>query len=125
ETLLMMMFLMLMVFGLIHLSMIATTKYMVNFAAFSAGRAAMIGNSAQVAAANALLYVRWSGPVCVPPTCIVDSNASKTIRGKTRTGVSVRYFVPFGGFFGNALPFLSGFSPFEKQPDVKEEGDNV
>ncbi len=43
----MMMFLLLLVFGLVHLTMLASTKLIVNFAAFSAGRSAMIVPRAQ------------------------------------------------------------------------------
>jgi Flp pilus assembly protein TadG len=118
ETLLMMMFLMLLIFGVVHLSMLATTKYLVNFAAFSGARTAMIGGSAQAGAESALLYLRWSKPAA-------HDNSSKTIRGKTRRGVSVSYFVPFAGFFDPQVPSLTGFAPYTKQPNIPEEGDNA
>jgi Flp pilus assembly protein TadG len=117
ETLLMMMFLMLLIFGFIHLSMLATTKYLVNFAAFSAGRTAMIGQPARLGTASALLYLRWDQ---FPRT---TDNTSKTIRGKTRSGITVTYDVPFAAFFNKTS--LTGFSPYTKQPNIPEEGDNA
>jgi hypothetical protein len=64
----MMMFLMLLIFGFIHMAMLATTKQLVNFAAFSAARARMVGNSATAGATSALYYLRWhgSGPPTAP-----------------------------------------------------------
>jgi hypothetical protein len=74
ETLLVMSFLMLLVFGLVHMSMLATTKYLVNFAAFSAARATLIGRSAQTGATSALTTtLRWSLPVA-------REDAARTIR---------------------------------------------
>ena len=47
ESMIMMGFLLLLIFGLMHLVMFAVTRYMVNYAAFAASRAAVVGNSPQ------------------------------------------------------------------------------
>ena len=119
ETLLVMMFLMLLVFGFIHLSMLATTKYLVNFAAFSEARTVMIGGESQNGAKSALLSLHWAGS-----TLSADDNTTRTIRGTTRSGVTVQYSVPFGGIF-NIEPNITGFAPFTPQPEIQEVGDNA
>lgn len=116
ETLLVMSFLMLLIFGFVHMSMLATTKYLVDFAAFSGARSALVGRSAQSGATAALSTLEWSSPSA-------QENTQRTIRGATRTGVTVRYAVPFGGIFN--VPVITGFAPALRQPDIPEVGDNA
>lgn len=130
ETMMMMAFLMLLIFGFIHLSMLMATKYMVNYSAFSAARASMTGAGwgDQTTAAFAVMdNLRWHDNV-IANTPIVSSG-SREIRGVTRDGVKVLYFVPFGLPIFGVLPpggmRLESFSP--AGPDwsgVTEEGDN-
>jgi hypothetical protein len=120
---LMMLFLLLLVFGFIHMCMLATTKYVVDFAAFSVARAEMVGGNRFLAAQGALAYLNWSP---LPP---IPMSATRNIRGKSRTGFTVSYRVPFGLPIFNNIPAggieLKGFSPAAKQQGVRETGDNA
>ena len=120
ETLLVMSFLMLLVFGVVHMAMLATTKYLVSFAAFNAARTAMIGRSAQTGASSALSMLDWPGS-----SPVAEDNSARTIRGTRRSGVTVRYVVPFGGIFNLPSPIITGFAPSTRQPDIPEDGDNA
>lgn len=128
ETMIMMGFLSLLIFGFIHMCMLATTKYLVNFAAFSVARAEMVGGSRQEAADGAMAYLRWwSSPWANRKT--VQGPITRTVRGKSRTGFTVTYRVPFGLPIFNNIPAggiaLVGFSPYVRQPNIPEEGDNA
>lgn len=128
ETIIMMAFLSLLIFGFIHMCMLATTKYLVNFAAFSVARAEMVGGSRQEAADGAMAYLRWwSNPFANRKT--VQGPVTRTVRGKSRTGFTVTYRVPFGLPIFNNIPAggiaLVGFSPYVRQPNIPEEGDNA
>jgi hypothetical protein len=126
----MMAFLMLLIFGFIHLSMLMATKYMVNYSAFAAARATMVGAGAagrELAAFGVMDNLRWHDNV-VLNTPIVTTG-SKTIRGVNRDGVTSTYRVPFGLPIFAALPpgglAVESFSA--AGPDwsgVTEAGDN-
>ncbi len=147
ETIIMMMFLLLMTFGLIHLCMLMTVKYMVNFAAFAAARSAMVDASTlnlTSAAKEGVGYMNgwWSGRFTGLNIPAVKGPIDKRVRGKKRTGYSATFSVPFGlpifnsvepcGFFNNLQPCgvkLIGFSPWSgKQSSdgqaISHEGDN-
>jgi len=119
----MMMFLLLLVFGFIHMCMLATTKYVVDYAAFSVARADLVDGNKFLAAMGALAYLDWSS---LPP---IPMSETRTIRGKSRTGFTVSYRVPFGLPIFNNIPFggieLKGFSPAAKQKNVQVRGDNA
>jgi hypothetical protein len=127
ETMIMTVFVSLLIFGFIHFGMLATTKSLVSFAAFSASRTAMIGGDQTLAAQGALQYLNWrvngvpSYPLVSGPTTVLRS---------TRPGYKVGYAVPFGpgpvssNIGTNALE-IWGFAPFVAQPDVPEQGDNA
>ena len=51
EAMMMMAFMLLLVFGVMHMTMFIVTRYMVNYAAFAAARAAEVGNDPEDAAA--------------------------------------------------------------------------
>lgn len=130
ETMMMMAFLMLLIFGFIHLSMLMATKYMVNYSAFAAARATMVGGGVaarQLAAFGVMDNLRWNtNPILNFP---VVYSGSRNIRGVTRAGVRVNYGVPFGlPIFGSIPPFglrIESFAP--TGPDwsgVTEAGDN-
>jgi TadE-like protein len=100
ETIIMMMFLLLMIFGLIHLCMLMTVKYMVNLSAFAAARSALVDDgmvNVTSGATEGLGYMNgwWSGSNTGLNIPYVQST-SKTIRGKTRGGYSSTFAVPFG-----------------------------
>ena len=66
ETMIMMMFLLLLVFGFIHMCMLATTKYVVDYAAFSVARADLVDGNKFLAAMGALAYLDWSSLPPIP-----------------------------------------------------------
>lgn len=103
-------FLSLLIFGFIHVAMLATTKYLVSYAAFSVSRTAMVNGNRQLAAIGALQYLRWSA---FPP---VIEGPRRTARS-TREGFLVSYRVPFVPPGVSAVPRLTiyGFSPFVRQ----------
>jgi hypothetical protein len=127
ETIIMMMFLLLMIFGLIHLCMLMSVKYMVNFSAFAAARTAMVDDSmfaTTSAATEGLGYMNgwWSGSYIGLNIPYVQGPIDKQIRGKKRTGYSSTFAVPFG-------VRLIGFSPWSgKQSSdgqsISHDGDN-
>ena len=141
ETIIMMMFLLLMIFGLIHLCMLMTVKYMVNYSAFAAARTAMVDPgfvSTTSASQGAMSYMNgwWKGAYIGLNIPYVQGPINKTIRGKNRQGYSATYAVPFGlPIFNTVQPCgvtnaqtcgvrLIGFSPYASQPSVPDEGDN-
>jgi Flp pilus assembly protein TadG len=123
ETMMMMVFLLMLVFGFMNFCMLVTTKYVVNYAAFAAARVYMVaGDSgrAQQAAEDVIRGVGrfWTAPVTV------ETNASLGSRG----GVKVKVRVPFGIplINGGSRGFeLVGFSAMTKQPNIEEKGDNA
>jgi hypothetical protein len=121
----MMMFLLLLIFGFIHMAMLATTKLLVNFAAFSAARTQMVGGSAFAGAASALFYLRWSPTV---PPWMGTRQDSRFFRGKSRQGLLLVYHVPFGlPIYQRLGPLgtqIRAFAPFTPQPSIPEDGDN-
>jgi hypothetical protein len=146
ETIIMMVFLLLMIFGLIHLCMLMSVKYMVNFSAFAAARTAMVdsgSSSVTTAATEGLGYMNgwWSGSFTGLNTPYVQGPIDKQIRGKKRTGYSSTFAVPFGlPIFNSTQPCgttnaqtcgvrLIGFSPSsgEQSSDgdsISHDGDN-
>lgn len=121
ETMLMMSFLLLMIFGVVHMAMLMSTKAMVNYAAWTASRAAMVGGNQQLAAMAVMDNLRWTTPPIVRET-------TKTIRGRQRRGMEVTVFVRFGLPIFNAVPTpgvrVVGFAPLARQPNIPERGDN-
>ena len=119
----MMGFLLLMVFGLMHLVMFAVTRYMVNYAAFAASRAAVVGNSAQQAAEAVMQNVNWfadeGGDQPVEVNYTVRDGAS---------GYEVTTRVPFGfPIYEWIAPEgieLTAFAPANAQSNAPSGGDN-
>jgi hypothetical protein len=124
ETMMMMMFLLLLIFGFIHISMFAATKYMVNLAAFAAGRTAMVKGDDRRATVEVLDNIRWT-----PAANATTEKGSLNYRGKGRDGIFVTFPVPFGLPVFNNIPAgglkIKSFAPFVEQPDVPERGDNA
>lgn len=134
ETMIVMSFLLLMIFGFVHFAMLTATKSVVNLAAFSAARAAMVngfnGNSpvspSYLAAAAVLDNLRWwSNPLLNLPQLPLSR---ATLHN--RDSVFITYQVPFGmpifsaGEVSEGL-FIFGIAPIVIQPDIGEEGDNA
>jgi hypothetical protein len=98
ETMISMLFLMLMIWGLVHLSMFAVSKYVANYAAWSAARAAMVygapsglGSIGQPAAAAMHVMGNWRWA-----TLLRTFSSSHNFRGRNRTVIEVDMRVPFG-----------------------------
>jgi hypothetical protein len=135
ETMIMMMFLFLMIFGFVHMCMLIATKHMVNYAAFAAARTAMVDGDRAGAASGVLDNLRWwnawvdceLGPSTPVRKCAVETE-TRDIRGKLREGVKATYRVPFGLPIFNAIPDggiqVIGFAPLKVQGDIQEHGDN-
>lgn len=134
ETMIVMSFLLLMVFGFVHFAMLTATKSIVNLAAFSAARAAMVNGfdsgsplaPSYVAAASVIDNLRWWGnnPALNRPEFPLSR---QTLHD--RDGVLVTFKVPFGMPIFNEVPSggipVEGFSPLVIQPEIPERGDNA
>lgn len=119
----MMGFLLLLVFGLMHLVMFAVTRYMVNYAAFAASRAAVVGNSPQLAAEAVMENLNWFADEGGQQPVEVNY----TFKDGT-TGYEVRTRVPFGApiyeWFDDDGIELVAFAPANAQEDPPSGGDN-
>jgi hypothetical protein len=127
ETLMMMSFLLLLIFGFIQLSLLMATKYMVNYSAFAAARARMVGAGAirqRVAAFGVMDNLRWrDNPNLNTP---IVTPAVRLIRGRLRSGVTSRYSVPARLLIAPEGFVIESFSA--AGPDwsaVPEVGDNA
>jgi Flp pilus assembly protein TadG len=123
ESMIMMGFLLLLVFGLMHLVMFAVTRYMLNYAAFAAMRADVVGNSAQEAAEAVMENLNWYADEGGKQPVEVTT----TVRGST-SGFEVRTRVPFAApiydwFEGDGIELVA-FAPSNAQRDAPSGGDN-
>lgn len=124
ETLLTMGLVTLFIFGLLHLTMMTTTKYLVNYAAFAAARVATLrgaeASEAVEAAQQAMEIWRWwpGGSEFNTPEVWYDAE---------RGGMVVRYRVPFVRpiFRHTNGLWVDGFAPVAEQPGIGEKGDNA
>ena len=119
----MMGFMILLIFGLMHMVMFAITRYMVNYAAFAAGRAAVVGNDPEAAAKAVMGNFNWyASEGGEPPVEVSYTNRDGA------SGYEVRTRVPFG------LPIYTwidpqgveivAFAPTTAQDDAPRGGDN-
>jgi len=123
ETMIMMGFMLLLIFGLMHMVMFTVTRYMVNYAAFAAARAAEVGNDPEDAAKAVMANLNWWATENKDAPVEVD-----TENRDGWAGYRVRTYVPFG------LPIyeylepegmrIEGFSPVAIQDDAPSGGDN-
>jgi hypothetical protein len=121
----MMMFLLLMMFGLAHFSMLAATKQMLDYSAFAAARTALIDGNKTAAARQVMdASLRWSAQT---PT--VSGDCGSKPPGMRRNGLLVRLRVPFGLPIFNNIPAggvqVISFAPCVVQPQINESGDNA
>jgi hypothetical protein len=150
ETMVMMLFLTLIIFGFVHLCMMAATKSMVSYAAFAAARTTMVRGwqppslnlplvgeysyefddwwkvqTGWPAAWQVLDNIRWwrSSTRNRPdfPIGVAEVN--------DRRGLTVTYRVPFGVPIFNNVPSgglaITAFSPYVIQANIGECGDNA
>jgi Flp pilus assembly protein TadG len=145
EMLLMTVFLMLLVFGIVQLAMLLTTKLFVNYAAFAAARTFMtevsnaLGSTpgTQIAAEEATRFLNWWGTDTIanrkelqlPVLWDKWTRSSPTNPGKARSGLTVTYRVPFGLPLQVVPPggvAITAFAPTQGPPaPVRECGDNA
>lgn len=150
ETMVMMSFLTLIIFGFVHLCMMAATKSMVSYAAFAAARTVMVRGwqppsldipligefsvtfedafkvqTGWLAAWQVLDNIRWwrNSSRNRPDFPIGVAEVGN------RRGLTVTYRVPFGMPIFNNVPngglAITAFSPYVIQDDIKECGDNA
>ena len=123
ETMMMMAFMLLIVFGLMHLTMLTVTRYMVNYAAFAAARAAEVGNDPESAAEDVMANINWwVGQGEDPPVKVYPENQDGW------AGYTVETRVPFGvPIYEHVEPeglLIKGFAPVTTQDDPPSGGDN-
>ena len=145
ETMVMMSFILLLIFGFVQMTMLMATKYVTNYAAFAAARTATVSDpfvfvTAKVGTAATEVIQNlnwWPSPVeCTPlgnGKCEVgpahrEAGDFEGIPTKLRLGLEVRYRVPFGLPIFNAVPAggleVIGFAPVALQLSVENTGDN-
>ena len=119
----MMGFLLLMIFGLMHLVMFAITRYMLNYAAFAASRAAVVGNSPDAAAQAVMNNLNWFATEGGTQQVQVQY----TYKGLS-SGYEVRTRVPFGmpiyEWIDSGGIELVAFAPASPQANAPSGGDN-
>jgi Flp pilus assembly protein TadG len=123
ESMMMMAFVLLLVFGLMHLSMLTVTRYMVNYAAHAAGRASVVGNNPTAAARAVLANINWLAreggtmPVSV-----------QYVNRDGWGGYEVTTRVPFGlPIYRTIAPegiAITGFAPLTIDGNAPTGGDN-
>jgi Flp pilus assembly protein TadG len=123
EAMIMMAFMLLLMFGLMHLTMFTVTRYMVNYAAFAAARAAEVGNDPEDAAEAVLENINWwAGENGTMPVEVRQENRDGW------SGFTVETRVPFGlPIYEMVEPqgmLISGFAPVSIQNDAPSGGDN-
>jgi hypothetical protein len=150
ETMVMMSFLTLIIFGFVHMCMLAATKSMVSLAAFSAARTAMVRgwqppnidlgplgefgfNIADAVKVQTGYAAAWQVLDGLRWWQAEDRNRPDFPLGLAirdgRQGLTVTYRVPFGLPIFNRVPSgglrVTAFSPYVIQPSIAEEGDNA
>jgi hypothetical protein len=150
ETMVMMSFLTLIIFGFVHLCMMAATKSMVSYAAFAAARTVMVRGwqppplNIPIVGEFSFAFPDWAKVQTGYPAAwqVLDNirwwrSASRnmpdfpigitTLNG--RQGLTVTYRVPFGLPIFNNVPNggvrITAFSPYIIQDNIPEEGDNA
>lgn len=123
ESIISMGFVLFFVFGLMHLGMLIVTRYMVNYAAFAAARAAAVGNSHQAAAEAVMKNLNWwAAEGGTPPVEVSYINRDGW------AGYLVKTRVPFGlPLYDRIDPAgieLESFAPVATQSDAPSGGDN-
>jgi hypothetical protein len=129
ETLLSLMFLMLFIWGAVHMAAFAISKHIASYSAFYCARTAMVeGESSVSLFGNAGLAARQATLNWQMDTLVWLSKEDKTYRNTTRRVVKATMTVPFGApIFQMVIPwvFVYGSSPLVVDPNNGyEEGDN-
>ena len=130
ETMIMMMFLIVLIAGLGVFSMLVATKQMLDYSAFAAGRSVLVGGDYQAAAKQVMdASLRWAGAT-VPQVTGNPCEDTPSGSGMTRNGLMVSMKVKFGWPIFTASEADDGIelkSPVACTPqdDFDEQGDNT
>lgn len=119
----MMAFVLLLVFGLMHLTMFTVTRYMVNYAAFAAARAAEVGNDPQDAAEAVMANINWWAGQNEDAPVEVDYE-NRDGWGGYRVRTRVPFGLPIYEYIEPQGVLLEGFAPVSIQDDAPSGGDN-
>lgn len=118
ETIIALTIVMLIVMGLIHLSMLAATRHVLNFAAFSAARASVYGAAGDQQRSNSLVQTI----IRVLPRGTQLAQAFPQ-GGNYRVVAWSPFAYPFSGTTGRTL--VTSQAPMYSQPTIEEAGDNA
>ena len=118
ETIIALTIVMLIVMGLIHLSMLAATRHVLNFAAFSAARSSVYGAAGDQQRSNSLVQTI----IRVLPRGTQLSQASPQ-GGNYRVVAWSPFAYPFSGTTGRTL--VTSLAPMYAQSTIAEAGDNA
>lgn len=134
ETMVVMSFLTLIIFGFVHMCMLAATKSVVSLAAFSAARTVMVRGSEMLPDSSPYIQAQlgWTAAWQVIDNLRWWSDEDRNRPdlpigipfGQSREGLTVSYRVPFG-FPIFSVPDeglkVTAFSPFVIQPAISED----
>lgn len=111
------------VLAIVYLSLLASTKHFVNYAAFAGARAAMYGGGAPWPSGGSL-----DGPAVRAITSMINWGM-RPDSGTTRDGYRVAYPTPLAYPLFNDAPGhivkVYAVAPIATQPTIREEGDNA
>src|SRR5262245_13483073 len=101
ETMMVMSFLFIIIFGFVFLCLFVVTKSMTNYAAFAAARAAMVSDRRadfELAARQVTSEVQWWPGGAYAQRVLIQKNqrGPRLARNVRRRGVRVTYLLPFG-----------------------------
>jgi len=123
ETVLSLAFILLIVLGLIHLTLLASTKHIVNYAAFAGARASMYNPSDAARTAGAM------DRLAVEEVTGMMFWGRRPRTAITGNGYRVLYPTPFAlplfSHAGGSVVIVTSVVPVARQPDLPEEGDNA
>lgn len=123
ETVIALSLVMMFVLAIIYLSLLASTKHFVNYAAFTGARAAMYGGGAPWPTGGSL-----DGPAVRAVTSMINWGTTPE-NGETRDGYRVAYPTPLAYPLFNDPPGhivkVYSIAPVARQPVIREEGDNA
>jgi len=119
----MMVFMLLLMFGMMHLTMFIVTRYMVNYAAFAASRAAEVGNDPADAAEAVMANINWwvSDNQETPTKVYLENRdgwSGYTVEARVPFGLPIYEYIEPEGLL------ISGFAPVSIQDGAPSGGDN-
>lgn len=119
----MMGFMLLLIFGLMHLVMFAITRYMVNYAAYAASRASVVGNDPEEAAAAVMANFNWWASEGDDPPLQVEYTTKDGWPGYAVT-TRVPFGLPIYEYIEPQGIEIVAFAPAASQANAPSGGDN-